>query len=49
VSEKDDLAQKLDELLENYLYLVDQYQKAREKLSSSLSSVSDFFKLMSCA
>jgi hypothetical protein len=40
--EMEDLAQKLDSLLEKYLILLDQYQKAREQLSSSLSSVGSF-------
>jgi hypothetical protein len=40
-SETEDLNQKLDELLEKYLHLVDQYQKAQANLSKELSSVSE--------
>jgi len=37
---QEDLATKLDGLLERYLGLLDQYQQAREQLAKALSSVS---------
>jgi hypothetical protein len=38
-TDKDALIIRLDELLENYLHTLDQYQKTREQLSKQLSSV----------
>jgi hypothetical protein len=38
-ADKDTLIARLDELLEKYLYTLDEYQKARELLSKQLSSV----------
>lgn len=39
---KKDLVEKLDELLEHYLHTVDAYQQAQQKLTTHLSSVSDY-------
>jgi len=38
--DKDALISRLDELLEQYLHKLDEYQKAREQLSKQLSFVS---------
>jgi hypothetical protein len=38
-ADKDALIIRLDELLEEYLHTLDQYQKTREQLSTQLSSV----------
>jgi hypothetical protein len=38
-ADKDTLIARLDELLEKYLYTLDEYQKVREVLSKQLSSV----------
>jgi hypothetical protein len=38
-ADKDVLIVRLDELLEKYLYTLDEYQKAREVFSKQLSSV----------
>lgn len=40
---KDDLANRIDELLETYLLTVDAYEQAQRALSSHLSSVSSHF------
>lgn len=40
-SEKDELVNRLDELLERYLHTLDAYQKAQQQLTKYLSSVSD--------
>lgn len=40
IPEKESLIVRLDELLEKYLETLDQYQKARQELSTQLSSVS---------
>lgn len=39
-SERESLIVRLDELLEKYLDTLDQYQKARQQLTTHLSSVS---------
>jgi hypothetical protein len=39
---KDALVARLDELLEQYLHTLDEYQKARAQLSKQLSAVSAF-------
>jgi hypothetical protein len=39
-SDQEDLIEKLDALLERYLEVLDEYEKARQELSSSMSSVS---------
>jgi transcriptional regulator of aromatic amino acid metabolism len=39
---KDALVARLDELLEQYLHTLDEYQKARVQLSNQLSAVSAF-------
>jgi hypothetical protein len=38
-TDKDALISRLDELLEQYLHTLDEYQKTREQLSKQLSSV----------
>lgn len=38
-ADKDALISRLDELLEQYLHTLDEYQKTREQLSKQLSSV----------
>jgi hypothetical protein len=39
-ADRDVLVARLDELLERYLYTLDEYQKLREQLSKNLSAVS---------
>ena len=39
VEETEALKEKLDLLLQNYLHQLDEYQRARESLSKSLSAV----------
>jgi hypothetical protein len=40
IADKDALVARLDELLERYLYTLDEYQKLGEQLSKNLSAVS---------
>jgi uncharacterized protein YoxC len=42
----DGLINEIDDLLERYLELLDEYQKAREKLSSTFSEVGHVIKFL---